>query len=109
MKTNLPPRVASVECLGGYRLKVSFNDGFIGQVDLGTALTGYYLEPLRQADLFRQVKVSHGTLAWPNDADLCPDVLRYYCELGRVCSREELDAHFQPEPTEAALILNDRA
>jgi len=33
--------------------------------------------PLREPDFFRQVTVNSeiGTICWPNDADLCPDVL----------------------------------
>jgi hypothetical protein len=30
----------------------------------------------------------------PNGFDICPDVLRFWCENGRVCQDEETNAHF---------------
>ncbi len=40
------------------------------------AVQGQIYEPLRSdPDLFRQVYVDGGTVAWPNGADLCPDVV----------------------------------
>jgi len=49
---------------------------------------------LKRPEKFREVAVQDGTLVWPGGADICPSVLRYWCELGRVCSLEELDAHY---------------
>jgi hypothetical protein len=63
-------------------------------LDLAPALHGPIFGQLRQPAKFSQVTLQDGTLVWPNGADICPDVLRYWCELGRVCSQEELDAHF---------------
>lgn len=109
MNLKQPPRITAVECLKGYCLLVTFTDGFVGSIDLGPMLSGYYFEPLREPVLFRQVAISHGTLVWPNEADVCPDVLRYYCELGRVCSDADLNAHFCPPTQSSALILNDKS
>lgn len=106
MSMSLLPRVKAVECTGDYRVRVTFADGFVGDVDLEPVLRGFYFEPLRQPERFREVSVSHGTLVWPNEADLCPDVLRYWCELGRVCSQPELDAHFSRKDSE--LVLHDK-
>jgi hypothetical protein len=50
--------------------------------------------PTVPGNAFAEVRVQHGTLVWPDGADLCPSVLRYWCDLGRVCSQDELDAHF---------------
>jgi hypothetical protein len=51
--------------------------------------------------------VDHRAVAWPNGYDIDPDVLRYYCELGRVCSYEELAAVFE-QPEHSPMILNDK-
>ena len=99
------PRVQTVECLEGYRVRVAYTDGFTGSVDLEPILHGYYFEPLRSPERFREVAVSHGTLVWPNEADVCPDVLRYWCELGRVTSQEETDAHFAPAPASSGTLM----
>ena len=55
---------------------MTLTDGSVIERDVTPWLQGPVFEPLR-ADpaLFRQVRVEAGTLAWPNGADLCPDVL----------------------------------
>lgn len=68
-------RVKSVQALEGYRLAVTFNDGLEGIVDLSDALNGPAFEPLRKPEFFRQVFVSNGVVAWPNDVDLDPYAL----------------------------------
>jgi hypothetical protein len=46
------------------------------QRDIGALLWGTVFEPLGTEDaLFEQVTVRAGTVAWPRDADLDPDVL----------------------------------
>lgn len=72
--------IITVEHLGGYRLRLGFADGFVGDVDLSTrikAATGPMFEPLRDVDFFAEVSVDPelGTVTWPNGADLAPDVL----------------------------------
>jgi hypothetical protein len=43
--------------------------------DLGSLLVGPVFEPIRRdPTLFGQVRVEHGTVVWPGDIDLCPDV-----------------------------------
>jgi hypothetical protein len=43
--------------------------------------------------------------------DICPDVLRYYCELGRVCTLEELNLAFEAEINSATdpMMLKDNS
>jgi hypothetical protein len=91
------PRITGLEFLGNFRVRLAFSDGCTGTLDLQPIIVGELFQPLKDASLFRQASIKHGTLVWPNDADLCPDVLRYWCEIGRVCSQAELDAAFQPE------------
>jgi hypothetical protein len=71
-------RVAEVEPLDGFSLRLRFNDGSERVVDLEGELWGPVFEPLKaDPDLFRQVRVDEelGTIVWPNGADMDPDVL----------------------------------
>ncbi|WP_242395024.1 DUF2442 domain-containing protein [Anaeromyxobacter oryzisoli] len=71
-------RIRSVRPLDGLRVELGLTDGSTRIVDVGPLLRGPMLEPLRRdADLFRAVRVDEtlGTIVWPNDADLDPDVL----------------------------------
>ena len=70
-------RVTSVEPLEGFRLRLTFTDGLVREVDLSGDLWGQMAEPLQDADYFRQVRVDPelGTVVWPNGYDLDPDVL----------------------------------
>jgi Protein of unknown function (DUF2442) len=71
-------RIRSVEPLGGFLLRLGFDDGTTREIDLEGELWGPVFEPLRQdPELFRQVRVDEelGTIVWPNGADMDPDVL----------------------------------
>ena len=69
--------VTSVEPLDGYRLRLAFEDGTAGEVDLSQELWGPIFEPLKDRDLFVRVTVDHecGTVVWPNGADFAPEWL----------------------------------
>lgn len=71
------PRVTTVESLEGFRLRLTFTDGLIREVDLSDDLWGQMAEPLQDPAYFRQVRVDSelGTVVWPNGYDLDPDVL----------------------------------
>ena len=70
--------VVAVEPLANFRLKVRFDDGAEGVVDVAkmVSFTGVF-EPLRDEAFFAQVAVHPelGTVRWPNDADLDSEVL----------------------------------
>jgi hypothetical protein len=73
-------RVASVEVLPQARLRVSFVDGTVGDVDLqrflqGPELAGTVFEPLRDSGFLAQAAVVNGAVTWPNGADLSPDAM----------------------------------
>ena len=97
--------------LGGHRLRVTFADGFVGETDLQSLplqRRGPLVQALRDEGFFQRVSVDDecGVVAWPNGYDICADVLRLYCELGRACSETELAEHFAPQVEE--LALNDK-
>jgi hypothetical protein len=70
--------ITDVEVLDGHRLRLRFEDGIEGVVDLArtVSFTGVF-EPLKDRAYFARVRVlpEYGTIAWPNGADLDPDVL----------------------------------
>ena len=78
MKKTRMVRVAAVEPLHDYVVRLSFTDGTVRELDLEPVLWGPVFEPLlADRELFAQVKVDHelGTIVWPNEADLDPDAL----------------------------------
>ncbi|HUI34122.1 MAG TPA: DUF2442 domain-containing protein [Stellaceae bacterium] len=69
-------RVVQVKPLDHYRLRVEFDDGVYGTIDLSDRLFGEMFEPLQDEAMFRQVSIDpHGVLCWPNGADLAPDAI----------------------------------
>ncbi len=70
-------KVTRVERLGEYRLRLTFSDAVVGDIDLADELWGEMFEPLRDIARFNRVSVDPelGTLVWPNGADLDPEGL----------------------------------
>lgn len=64
--------VTKVEKLGGFRLRLTFSDGTVGERDFSdlVAETGEMVEPLRDPAFFNRVFIECGVLAWPNGFDL---------------------------------------
>lgn len=75
-----PYEIRAVEHLGGYRLRLTFADGLVFDLDMTDKLNGEVgpvFEPLRDATFFAYASVDPelGTVVWPNGADLAPDAL----------------------------------
>ncbi len=71
-------KVTSLERLGGFRLRVRFNDGSGGVHDFAamTNEPGPMLEPLRDEGYFARVFLEFGAPTWPNGFDIAPEWLR---------------------------------
>ena len=69
--------VIDMNYLEGYKLRLTFNDGVVKDVDLEDELYGPVFEPLKDADFFRQVVINPetNTIEWPNGADFAPEFL----------------------------------
>jgi hypothetical protein len=69
--------ITAVEVVGDHRLRLTFEDGTVGEVDFTKREWRGVLEPLGDAAYFAQVRVDAeaGTLAWPNGIDLAPEPL----------------------------------
>jgi len=63
--------------VGGYRIRVRFENGQEKIVDLSSHLDGSVFEPLKDPSYFRRFSVNRNidTIVWPNDADFSPDFL----------------------------------
>ena len=69
-------RVQSIEPQEGFKVNIRFTDGSYREVDLAPYLRGPIFEPIRSDPaLFGSMQVEGGTIAWPNGADIDPDVL----------------------------------
>jgi hypothetical protein len=70
-------QVTDVDYVDEFKVRVSFNTGERGVVDLRDALWGPVFEPLKDPNAFRRFKVSNvlHTIAWENGADFAPEFL----------------------------------
>lgn len=72
-----PARVVDVVHLGDRRLRVTFSDGLVRELDFEGALEGDVFAPLASIEAFAAAAVDDvaGTVCWPGGIDLDPDVL----------------------------------
>lgn len=76
----VPWRLRSAKVVAPMRLRVTFVDGTLGDVDMKRFLShprvrGTVFEPLVDPTLFAQVEIMLGSVQWPNGADLAPDAM----------------------------------
>ena len=69
--------VRDVKYLGDYKLRLTFEDGSLREVDLSQHLDGEVFEPLKNVSKFKNVRVNADldTIVWENGADMSPDFL----------------------------------
>ena len=74
--------IKSVEILGPYQLRIGFTDGVSQSIHFEPILHGELLGPLRDINLFNQVRIDEevGTIVWPNGADFDPATLHDWGE-----------------------------
>ena len=73
----LGPRVTNVSATDDFKLFITFNNNEKRIFDAKPLLKIPAFKPLTSKDLFKSVKVEHGTVVWLNDIDYCPDTLYY--------------------------------
>jgi hypothetical protein len=78
--------VTAVDVVGDHRLRLRFEDGADGEVDLSTWEWRGLFEPLADPGYFRQVELDQelGTIVWPNGADIAPETLHRWVTGGRI-------------------------
>jgi hypothetical protein len=76
---DLPPlvHITDVEVIGEHELRLTFEDGLVGDVALGDDEWRGVLAPLRDPEFFARVEVDSqlGTVVWPGNLDLAPEPL----------------------------------
>jgi hypothetical protein len=73
-----PWRVASVEPMAGYRLRVRFHDEMEGVVDMAGLIASPragLFAALADADRFNRAFVHYGAVTWPDDLDIAPHAI----------------------------------
>jgi hypothetical protein len=78
----VPTKIAHLEKLGGFRLRLRFANGSEGVHDFSALVNepGPMLEPLREEGYFNRVFLEFGAPTWPNGFDICPDYLHQQME-----------------------------
>lgn len=71
------PRITAAEYVSGFILRLHFEDGTEGTVNLAEELDGPIFEPLHDPAYFRRFKVHPDlhTITWENGADFAPEFL----------------------------------
>ena len=75
-----PCRVIDLEYLGGHRLRLWFNDGEEGEIDLAPLTEKEAFHQLRDPKQFIRFGLEHGTLVWSDNLDISPEYLREHIE-----------------------------
>lgn len=86
--------VPAVEVVGDYRLRLTFEDGTVGEVDFAEREWRGVFEPLRETAYFARVRVDPeaGTVTWPNGADMAPEPLYEAARRNKVAKLRRLRA-----------------
>jgi len=73
------PRIILVRYVRAFILELTFADGVRAEIDFQNKIAGRggVFAPLQDVEFFARVRVEPelGTLVWPNEVDLDPDVL----------------------------------
>ena len=88
-------RVLEVKARDGYRIWIRFADGCDGEIDLSDLAGDGVFHAWCEGDFFGRVHVApHGTVAWSEEIELCPDAL--YMELTGKSPRQVFPGLRQP-------------
>jgi hypothetical protein len=69
--------VTGVDVIGDHKLRLTFEDGLVGDIDFTGRKWRRVFEPLADQAFFAQVRVDPeiGTVVWPNGVDMAPETL----------------------------------
>ena len=77
--TEVPPlvHIVRVTVIGDHELRLMFEAGTVGDVAFGDDEWRGVFAPLRDPELFAQVRVDSqaGTIVWPGELDMAPEAL----------------------------------
>lgn len=90
MEARMPlMRVKKVKVLRNYVVQFTFSNGDVRDIDLERFLHGGMFEEVRNPAYFRKVRVVGDSIAWPNQADIDPNVLYYGLKTAREAALEQ--------------------
>jgi hypothetical protein len=69
------PRASSVVATDEYKLRITFTNGEVGIYDSSHLLDFGVFKESRDLGYFKRARVEGGTVAWPNEQNICPDTL----------------------------------
>jgi hypothetical protein len=70
------PEVTTVEVIGDHELRLTFDDGTVGDISFADREWTGVFEPLRDPARFANVQIEAGTVVWPDDGlDMAPEPL----------------------------------
>jgi hypothetical protein len=68
--------ITAVEVIGNHELRLTFEDGLVGDVAFDDSEWQGVFEPLRDPRRFARVSIGFGTITWPDDGlDMAPEPL----------------------------------
>jgi hypothetical protein len=84
MEPAIAPEMVAVIARPEHTVRIVFADGEVRDVDITPLLDMPAFAPLRDPAVFEQVGVDEqaGTIVWPGDVDLDPDVIYAATDLG---------------------------
>lgn len=71
----LPPDVLSVEATDDFFLNISFSDGYTTRFDFKPFLSWKCYSKLSDPAVFKSAFVDYGTVVWPGNIDVDPEIL----------------------------------
>ena len=79
--------IVAAKYLEAYKLRLTFNNGTVKDVNLESELYGEVFEPLQDKTLFKQVCINPdtNTIEWPNGVGFAPE---YLDEIGTVVTTD---------------------
>ncbi len=84
MEPAIAPEMVAAIARPEHTVRIVFADGEVRDVDITPLLDTPAFSLLRDPALFKQVRIDEqtGTIAWPGDVDLDPDVIYAALDLG---------------------------
>jgi hypothetical protein len=67
--------IIKVESDDDFKLILTFENGEIKEFDCKPILNEKPFDSIANMFIFRQVRVEHGTVVWPNEVDIAPETL----------------------------------
>ena len=72
-------KVTDVKVAGGYKIKVAFDDGVSGTVDLNDLVQKGIFQQLKDRDAFQNVYTDGSAIAWSDELEI--DAANVYAEI----------------------------